>query len=127
GFQERKTESNPLHEPTNLEGFSKRWKSSLEMVADGVLSKRCTGKGTTFNLDSTVLRLCQDKVRCGFRDDALRCLSTKFESDVRLFDDLLTHLNHGMAFTLSIDRISVISSMGRNTELFVASKHIAAF
>jgi hypothetical protein len=61
-------------------------------------------------------------VRCGFRDDNLRCLSTKFESYVRLFHDLHTHLNRTMAFTLSIDRISVMSSIGRNTELFSASE-----
>jgi hypothetical protein len=104
GFQEVKIkQSNPLQEPTNLLGVAVRWKSLLETVADGLSSKRWTGKGTIF-FDSA-LREYQDKVRCGFCEDILRCSSTKVGSEMRLFHDLLTHLNCTMAFTLSWDRI----------------------
>ncbi|PNY00668.1 hypothetical protein L195_g023953 [Trifolium pratense] len=82
------------------------------MVADRFLSKRCTGKGT-MNFLRFGFFSYQDKVRCGFCEDALRCFSTKFDSDVRAFHDLLTHLNCTMVFTLSRDRISAMRLMGR--------------
>lgn len=51
---------------------------------------------------------------CCFCDDFLRWLSTKVGSEMRVFQDLLTHLNRVRVLTQSKDRISVMRSPGMN-------------
>ena len=53
-------------------------------------------------------------MRCGIFDDLLMCLLTKVGSEMRVFYDLLTHLNHKMVFMLRQDRTSVMRSFETN-------------
>lgn len=52
---------------------------------------------------------------CLFLADCLRCSLTKVGWEIRVFHDLQTHLNCTREFTGRNDRISTISSSGRNS------------
>lgn len=78
---------------------------------DGFLNKRFMGKEAMLNPS---LRWFQNNVRCGCLDEFLRCFSTKVGSDMIVNHDLLRHLSCTMFLTLRKDRISMMSSSGRN-------------
>ncbi|KAL5071914.1 hypothetical protein RYX36_022801 [Vicia faba] len=72
------------------------------------------GMGKMGNMQFFIL--CdENRMMCGIREDLSRCNLTKKESEMIEFQDLLTHLNCISDFTLSMDRISTMSSSGRIT------------
>ncbi|KAK2407186.1 F-box/kelch-repeat protein [Trifolium repens] len=54
--------------------------------------------------------------RLGFCADFLWCKLTKKGSEIREFQDLLTHLSCVICFTVRWDRTSEISSVGRDID-----------
>lgn len=55
--------------------------------------------------------------KCGLRAaERLKCILMNLGSEIRVFQDLLTHLIFIRGLTGSQDRISVITSSGKNTD-----------